>query len=63
MGDHEGGAGVVADEKAAGQVVFDLQGKQVPRGGKTERTMEECGREEETEGTEVARPIHTFVHG
>lgn len=27
VGDHEGGAGVVADEMAASQVVFDLQGK------------------------------------
>lgn len=27
--DHERGTGVVADETTAGQVVFDLQGKQV----------------------------------
>lgn len=27
VGDHEGGAGVVADETATSQVVFDLQGK------------------------------------
>lgn len=27
VGDHEGGAGVVADEMATSQVVFDLQGK------------------------------------
>lgn len=27
VGDHEGGAGIVADETATSQVVFDLQGK------------------------------------
>lgn len=30
VGDHERGAGVVADEPTAGQVAFDLQSKQVP---------------------------------
>ena len=30
MGDHEGGAGVVADEATAGEVAFNLQGEQIP---------------------------------
>lgn len=32
VGDHEGGARVVAAETTAGQVAFDLQGKQIPGG-------------------------------
>lgn len=31
VGDHESSAGVVTDEMTACQVVFNLQGKQIPR--------------------------------
>lgn len=43
VGDHQGGAGVVANETTTGQVVFNLQGKQVPGERKTEGTMEKSG--------------------
>lgn len=40
MGDHESSAGVVTDETTAGQVAFNLQGKQIPRERTTERQRE-----------------------
>lgn len=43
VGDHECGAGVVTDETTAGQIVFNLQGKQIPAERKTERTKESVG--------------------
>lgn len=45
VGHHEGGAGVVADETTAGQIAFNLQGKQIPGEETTERTKGERGRD------------------
>lgn len=62
VGDHQGGAGVVANETTTSQVVFNLQGKQVPGERKREGTMEKSGWEEETGRAKVMRLMHTFVH-
>lgn len=43
VGDHEGGAGVVADKTATGQVALNLQCKQIPGERKTGRTKESVG--------------------
>lgn len=49
VGDHEGGAGVVADEAAAGQITFNLQGKQIPGEKTTERTKGSVGGTKDTQ--------------
>lgn len=70
VGDHERGAGVIADEPTAGQVAFDLQSKQVPgerenredkRGVGTRR-----GALETVESNSIAthgQHLHTSAHG
>lgn len=52
MGDHEGGAGVVTDEATAGQVAFNLQGEQIPGGGRSDRVQTEIDKRERESGRE-----------
>lgn len=64
MGDHEGGTSVVTDEATAGQVAFNLQGKQIPGGGRSDGVQTEIDkRDREWEGgkaesTEDVRLMH-----
>lgn len=61
VGDHEGGAGVVADEATAGQIAFNLQGKQIPGEKTTERTKDERGRDKRQAGSmQVIGVMHTL---
>lgn len=64
VGDHERGAGVVTDETTAGQIAFNLQGKQIPAERKTQRTKESVGgrKDRKRGGYEVnARFINSTV--
>lgn len=66
VGDHERGAGVVADEPTAGQVAFDLQSKQVP-GERVNREDKRgvgmrTGALETVESNSIATHGPTFAH-
>lgn len=61
VGNHEGGAGVVADEITTGEVAFDLQRKQIPGGRKTEvKRQRERVDDIETHNREVNRLMHAL---
>lgn len=62
VGDHEGGAGVVADEATAGEVAFNLQCEQIPGGKGKQRRRQKQRKDRERRGGEVnARFINSAV--